>query len=150
MNATAVETITSQPDEPLESKRRILPLSISSLLRWGPFAVIVIGIALSLVLSLAQKWLWMRQLDYLGIFWTLLSVKWEMFGIALFVSILYLWINLRFALRNIDVLQGATFFSKEFPHRDDAYQNTQHQCQPQASYICYRCGHRDPFLPVRA
>ena len=119
MNATAVETITSQPDEPLESKRRILPPSISSLLRWGPFAVIVIGIALSLVLSLAQKWLWMRQLDYLGIFWTLLSVKWEMFGIALFVSILYLWINLRFALRNIDVLQGATFFSKEFPHRDD-------------------------------
>ena len=26
-----------------------------------------------------EKWLWMRQLDYAGIFWTLLSVQWAMF-----------------------------------------------------------------------
>ena len=29
-----------------------------------------------------MKWLWMRQLDYTGIFWTILSVQWAMFGSA--------------------------------------------------------------------
>jgi hypothetical protein len=82
----------------------------------GPLSLITLGFVLSIVLSLTQKWLWMRQLDYVGIFWTLLSVKWGIFGLALFVSILYLWINLRFAARNVDVLQGTSFFSKELPH----------------------------------
>jgi hypothetical protein len=56
----------------------------------------------------------MRQLDYAGIFWTLLSVKWGIFGVALIVSVLYLWVNLRFAARNIDVSEGSSFVSKAF------------------------------------
>src|ERR1019366_8631049 len=29
-------------------------------------------------------------------------------------------------------------------------QDNQHRCQPQAACICYRCGHCDPLLAVRA
>src|ERR1039458_8664295 len=114
MNPSAVETITPQSKEPIETPRRILPPAITFLLRWGIFALIATVIVLSLILGLVQKWLWMRQLEYVGIFWTLLSVKWGIFGVTLFVSILYLWINLRFAARNIDVSQGSSFFSKAF------------------------------------
>ena len=39
--------------------------------------VVLVGIA-----GYLEKWLWMRQLHYLGIFWTLLSVQWAMFGVA--------------------------------------------------------------------
>ena len=46
----------------------------------------------------------MRQLGYAGVFWTLLSVRWELFCAAFVVALLYLWINLRLAARN-----GATF-----------------------------------------
>ena len=120
MHATAVERITPPSKGPLETTRRILPPAISFLLRWGLLALIAIGVVLSLVLGLAQEWLWMRQLDYAGIFWTLLSVKWGIFCLTLFISVLYLWTNLRFAARNIDVLKGASFFTKEITHPADA------------------------------
>ena len=58
------------------------------------FAVLV-GIA-----GYLEKWLWMRQLDYIGIFWTLLSVQWAMLCSAFVVAFLYLWINLRQAAEN--------------------------------------------------
>ena len=69
----------------------------------------IIG-AISLIAILAfipswiQKWLWMRQVGYSGVFWTLFSVRWELFCAAFVVVLLYLWINLRLAARN-----GATF-----------------------------------------
>jgi uncharacterized membrane protein (UPF0182 family) len=47
-----------------------------------------------------EKWLWMRQLDYVGIFWTLLSVQWAMLCSAFVIAFLYLWINLRQAAKN--------------------------------------------------
>ena len=50
--------------------------------------------------QLLQKWLWMRQLDYAGIFWTLLSVKWGMACVAFIVAFLFLWLNIRQAARN--------------------------------------------------
>jgi uncharacterized membrane protein (UPF0182 family) len=46
-----------------------------------------------------EKWLWMRQLDYIGIFWTVLSVQWAMFCLALVFAFLFLWINLRQAAK---------------------------------------------------
>ena len=85
MNPSAVEKITPQSNEPREAAWRLLPPAIGFLLRWGIFALIAIGVVLSLVLGLVQKWLWMRQLDYVGIFWTLLSVKWGIFGVTLFI-----------------------------------------------------------------
>ena len=85
MNATAVERITPLQSEPTGGARRILPPSIRSLVKWGLFAAVAIGAILSVVPGLVQKWLWMRQLDYEGIFWTLLSVKWGIFGVTLIV-----------------------------------------------------------------
>ena len=120
MNATAVEKITPQANQPVDPTGRILRPAISILLRWGFFALVAIAVVLSVVLGLVQKWLWMRQLDYAGIFWTLLSVKWGIFGVALIVSVLYLWVNLRFAARNIDMVDGESFFSKAFKHPVDA------------------------------
>jgi uncharacterized protein len=120
MNATAVEKITPQVNEPIDPRGPILLPAISILLRWGFFALVAIAVVMSVVLGLVQKWLWMRQLDYVGIFWTLLSVKWGIFGVTLIVSVLYLWVNLRFAARNIDLVDGESFFSKAFKHPVDA------------------------------
>jgi uncharacterized protein len=46
----------------------------------------------------------MRQVGYSGVFWRLFYIRWELFGPAFVVALLYLWINLRFASKN-----GATF-----------------------------------------
>ena len=78
--------------------RRKRPIGLAIL---GAISVIAI---LAFVPSWIQKWLWMRQVGYSGIFWTLFSVRWELFGAAFVVALLYLWINLRFAAKN-----GATF-----------------------------------------
>ena len=58
------------------------------------FAVLV-GIA-----GYLEKWLWMRQLDYTGIFWTLLSVQWAMLCSAFVFAFLFLWINLNQSAKN--------------------------------------------------
>ena len=120
MNATAVERIVPPQTGPASGARHILPPSIGFLLRWGIFAVVGVGVFLAVVLGLVQKWLWMRQLDYAGIFWTLLSVKWGIFGVTFIVSAFYLWLNLRFAARNINLADGDSFFSKAFNHPVDA------------------------------
>jgi uncharacterized membrane protein (UPF0182 family) len=62
-------------------------------------AVLLIG-ALMVIPDLLQKWLWMRQLNYAGIFWTLLSVKWGMTCAAFIGAFLFLWINIRQAARS--------------------------------------------------
>jgi uncharacterized protein len=66
-------------------------------------AVVVIAIV-AVISGYIQKGLWMRQLGYSSVFWTLLSLRWELFCAAFVVALLYLWINLRVAARN-----GATF-----------------------------------------
>src|ERR1700678_1147476 len=77
--------------------------------RKHPIGPAIIG-AISVIAILAfvpnwiQKWLWMRQVGYSGVFWILFSVRWGLFGAAFVVALLYLWINLRFAAKN-----GATF-----------------------------------------
>jgi hypothetical protein len=76
--------------------RRLLGLVII-----GAISVIAI---LALVPSWIQKWLWMRQVGYSGVFWTLFSVRWELFCAAFVIALLYLGINLRVAAKN-----GATF-----------------------------------------
>ena len=75
--------------------------------------VILLICTLSVLAQLLQKWLWMRQLDYVNIFWTLLSVKWAMAGAAFVVAFLFLWINIRraagksFALAECDAPKKA-------------------------------------------
>ena len=68
-----------------------------------------------------QKWLWMRQLDYVGIFWTLLSVQWAMFFSVFVFAFLFLWVNFRQATRNNAAFGGvgstvrSTFFDVTDP-----------------------------------
>jgi uncharacterized membrane protein (UPF0182 family) len=61
-------------------------------------------IILAIISGVIQKWMWMQQLNYAGVFWTLLSVKWQMFCWAFVVAFLYLWINLHLAAK-----KGALF-----------------------------------------
>ena len=49
------------------------------LLRFMIAAAVLLVIALGIITGYLEKWLWMQQLDYPGIFWTLLSVQWAMF-----------------------------------------------------------------------
>jgi uncharacterized membrane protein (UPF0182 family) len=63
-------------------------------------AVILLVAVLVGVSGYLEKWLWMRQLDYTGIFWTLLSVQCVMFCSAFVVAFLFLWFNLRQAAKN--------------------------------------------------
>ena len=77
--------------------------------RWRPLKLIIVAavvliVLLAVIAGWMQKWLWMQQLGYTGVFWTILSVKWALSCAAFVVAFLYLWINLRFAARN-----GATF-----------------------------------------
>jgi uncharacterized protein len=69
------------------------------LLTWRTLVALLIIAALREIPTLLQKWLWMRQLNYAGIFWTLLVVKWGMACVAFIGSFLFLWVNLRQAAR---------------------------------------------------
>jgi uncharacterized membrane protein (UPF0182 family) len=73
----------------------------------------VVLIALLVVISgWIQKGLWMRQLGYTGVFWTLLALRWELFCVAFVVALLYLWINLRHAARNGDTFRSGHLTSE--------------------------------------
>lgn len=63
--------------------------------------VIAVAILLTVTAGLVQKWLWMRQLHFLGIFWTILSVRWAMFGVAFAIVFAFVWINFRFAAKTV-------------------------------------------------
>jgi hypothetical protein len=76
------------------------------LLRLMIAAAVLLFFVLGIITGYLEKWLWMRQLDYSGIFWTLLSVRWAMFCSAFVFAFLYLWINLRQAARNSAALRG--------------------------------------------
>ena len=106
-------------DEPLDEKtieklRRevdehttvpaIPPHSRSHLFSRVWFVVIAAIVGLTVITGLIQKWLWMRQLHYLGVFWTLLSVQWAMFGVAFLCAFGFLWVNFRYAATTIHAL----------------------------------------------
>ena len=63
------------------------------------FGTILVVAFLAIISGWIQKWLWMRQVGYSGVFWTLFSVRWGLFGAAFVVALLYLWINLRVAAK---------------------------------------------------
>ncbi|MEJ2588052.1 MAG: UPF0182 family protein [Deltaproteobacteria bacterium] len=69
-------------------------------------SVIVFFILLSALSGWAVKWLWMRQMGYDPIFWRLLSIQWILFGLTFSGVFLYLWVNLRFALKSDSAPEG--------------------------------------------
>ena len=70
-------------------------LAIRHPLRVMITTAIILILALEILPGYIEKWLWMRQLDYTNIFWTLLSVRWTIFFAAFVFAFLFLWINLR-------------------------------------------------------
>ena len=76
---------------------RVSPdLRSARLLKWLlPAAALLV--ALFAIPNLLQTWLWMKQLDYAGIFWTLLSVKAMLVCTAFAFATLFLWLNVRHA-----------------------------------------------------
>ena len=85
--------------------------------RWSPlklivFAAIVLIALMAVISGWIQKELWMRQLGYTGVFWTLLSIGWELFCIAFLVVFPYLWINLRLAARNVATFRESNWTSE--------------------------------------
>jgi uncharacterized membrane protein (UPF0182 family) len=76
------------------------------LLRFIIVAAVLTIVVLVGVADYLEKWLWMQQLDYTGIFWRLLSIQLGMFCSAFVFVFLYLWINLRKAVKNSAVFRG--------------------------------------------
>jgi hypothetical protein len=79
--------------------------------RWRPLKFIIAAVVMLIALAAfipawVQKWLWMRQLGYTGVFWTIWSVRWELFAAAFVVALLYLGINLRLAQTNAAAFSG--------------------------------------------
>jgi uncharacterized membrane protein (UPF0182 family) len=67
---------------------------------------------LAVIPSWIQNWLWMRELGYTGVFWNLLSVRWKLSCAAFIVTLLYLWITLRFAARNGTISRAGALTSE--------------------------------------
>ena len=76
---------------------------------WAIPLAVIIGIiaVIGVISSWIVKWLWMRNLDYEGIFWTLLSTQWILAVIAFLVAFLYLWINFRILISRAGFGQAA-------------------------------------------
>jgi uncharacterized membrane protein (UPF0182 family) len=113
MSTTAIDSTPAQPKETRGTEQVLLSPSAGHRLRWGLFVVFAVAILITVILGLVQKWLWMRELNYTGIFWTLLSVKWAMFGAAAVGAFLFLWMNLRIAARAVVDLLKHSAASRE-------------------------------------
>ena len=108
---TAIEKMTTiEPPRP-EGEQERAAGRYGMFRRWRLLKFIIAAafvlIALCAVIpGWIQKWLWMRQLGYIGVFWTIWSVRWGLFAAAFLVALLYSGINLRFAQKNGAALSG--------------------------------------------
>ena len=122
-------THSEQPELPADEQVR--PVGSNRIVgRWRTLKLIILAavvlIALLAVISgLIQKGLWMGQLGYSGVFWTLLSLRWGLFCAAFAVALLYLWINLRLAAKN-----GATFHAGHLTSESTISANLGFQISP--------------------
>lgn len=93
---------------PPQDHNTVSPPRAGLLRRWGVHLIVamLIGGALLDIPSYLQKWLWMRQLGYLKIFWTLLDVQWGMFVLGFVFAFLFFWSNVRQAIRSGFHLRG--------------------------------------------
>jgi uncharacterized membrane protein (UPF0182 family) len=76
------------------------PVWLIKLMNWLFPVAALLFVALIAIPGVLQKWLWMRQLDYGGIFWTLFSVKVALTCAGFFFTLLFLGINLRYAAKS--------------------------------------------------
>jgi uncharacterized protein len=76
------------------------PAWLGKMLKWLFPVAALLFIALIAIPGFLQKWLWMRQLNYAGIFWTLFSVKVGLTCTAFAFAFLFLWLNVRQASKS--------------------------------------------------
>jgi uncharacterized membrane protein (UPF0182 family) len=76
------------------------PVWLGKMLQWLFPVAAVLFVALIAVPLFLQKWLWMRELNYSVIFWTLFSVRAGLTCAAFAFAFLFLWLNVRRAARN--------------------------------------------------
>ncbi len=107
MNENSVST--AKQDGSADRRSSAADMPRPSRLRWSSiiFGVVFLVFILGGITGYIEKWLWMRQLDYSGIFWTLLSVRCAMFCAAFIFAFLYLWIDLRQATKDSDSIRGS-------------------------------------------
>jgi uncharacterized membrane protein (UPF0182 family) len=80
------------------------PAWLGSVLKWIlPVVFLLIG-AFVVIPNFLQKWLWMRELNFAGIFWTLFSIKVGMTCVAFLIALLFLGINIRQVARHSSAL----------------------------------------------
>ncbi len=82
-------------------------------MQWLIPAAFLLLIAIGMVTGYLEKFLWMGQLHFGGIFWTLFSVQWTMYAVSFALVFLFVWINLRQALRNGGVPGGRAPMPRE-------------------------------------
>jgi uncharacterized membrane protein (UPF0182 family) len=68
--------------------------------------VILLLIAVGMITGYLEKWLWMGQLHYNGIFWKMFSIQWTMYAASFGIVFAFVWLNLRQALLNGGVPAG--------------------------------------------
>ena len=83
------------------------PVWLGRTLKWLFPVAALLFIALIAIPGFLQKWLWMRQLDYGGIFWTLVSVRVGLTCAAFAFAFLFLWFNLRIASKGGTIPGGS-------------------------------------------
>ena len=70
-------------------------------MKWLFPVAALLFIALIVLPDFLQKWLWMRQLDYAAIFWTLFSGQSQgLTGMGFAFAFLFLWLNVRQASKS--------------------------------------------------
>jgi len=76
------------------------PAWVGKTMKWLFPVAALLFVGLVAIPGFLQKWLWMGQLDYAGIFWTLFSVKVGLTCTAFAFAFLFLWLNVRQAAKD--------------------------------------------------
>jgi uncharacterized membrane protein (UPF0182 family) len=92
--------------------------------------VILLMIAVGMITGYLEKWLWMGQLHYTGIFWTLFSVQWTMYVVSFAVVFGFIWLNLRHALLISGVPAGRGRMPRALIPIDDQDRNVELELTP--------------------
>ncbi len=144
LKPTILVSPTGHPSPPVDLKAPTPPAWPIKMLRWLFPVAVILSIALIAIPGFLQKWLWMRQLDYASIFWTLVSVKVGLTFAAFSFSFLFLWFNLREASRSRTVTADPT------AARTDDVSETPSRSSLQTSVLVRHIASRSSSLIVAA
>ena len=113
---TVVVSATENRPPPIQFKTADPPAWAVKMLKWLFPVLALLFVALIAIPSFLQKWLWMRQLDYSVIFWTMFSVRVGLTVGAFALAFLFLWLNIRQAARSSPGHSAAAHSAKLAQH----------------------------------